>query len=138
MTELYHKVERCDCLLFGSPIYFDSVSASAKLFIDRCNCIRPYNFGRADDDHHFIKLINRTRPGAIVLVGGEKAWFEGARRCLAGFFKWVEVANEGVLAHQSADAERSGDAADCSDTLHRADELGKKLAANIRKQHARR
>jgi multimeric flavodoxin WrbA len=138
MTELYRKLQLCDCLLFGSPIYFDSVSASAKLFIDRCNCVRPYNFGRSEEDHHFSKLMKRSRPGAIVLVGTEKVWFEGARRSIAGFFKWVEVTNEGLLTHQSADAERAGDVVDRPEKLREADELGRRLAKVIRKNHVRR
>ena len=138
MTGLYDKLVRCDCLLFGSPIYFDSVSASAKLFIDRCNCMRPYNFDGATGERHFVKRIERGRPGAIVLVGGEKAWFEGARRCIAGFFKWVEVANEGLVKHQSIDAERVGDVIDNPEALREADKIGRHLAGIIRKNHARR
>ncbi len=138
MTELYDKVVKCDCLLFGSPIYFDSVSASAKLFIDRCNCIRPYNFDRAEGERHFVQRIARSRPGAMVLVGGEKAWVEGARRCIAGFFKWIEVTNEGLVIHQSIDAERVGDVMDKPDRLHEADRLGRRLAGIVRKKYARR
>jgi multimeric flavodoxin WrbA len=138
MTELYRKLEKCDCLLFGSPIYFDSVSASAKLFIDRCNCIRPYDFQKSGGDHRFVKLIQRQKPGAIILVGGEKAWFEGARRCIAGFFKWVEVTNEALIMHHSVDAELIGDVSDKPETLHDADEIGRRLAMIIRKNHARR
>ena len=139
MSGLYAQLEQCDCLLFGSPIYFDSVSASAKLFIDRCNCVRPYNFGRGDDERHFVRRWERSRPGAIVLVGSEKAWFEGARRCIAGFFKWVEVTNEGLLTHQSADAERTGDVVDGAETAPRGGSSSAAVSRRIiRKNHARR
>jgi len=131
LATVYREVARCDCLLFGSPIYFDAVSAQAKAFIDRCNCVRPADFDNVDAEHDFIKLLKRKRPGAMVLVGGEKGWFEGARRCIAGFFKWIEVVNEGCLRFVSPDFRRAGDAAHDPQILAEADELGRKLAGMI-------
>jgi len=138
MTTLYRTLERCDCLLFGSPIYFDSISAQAKAFIDRCNCMRPPDFNGAHAPHHFVRLIHRQCPGAIVLVGGEQAWYEGARRCIAGFFKWIEVTNEAVLKFTSTDFNRIGEAAEHPDALHEADRIGRQLAQTVRKQYGRR
>lgn len=137
MTALYRKLKGCDCLLFGSPIYFDSVSAQAKLFIDRCNCLRPADFSGMPQQGRFIRLIERQHPGAMVLVGGERAWFEGARRCLAGFFKWIEVTNEGCLKFCSVEDNQVGEVAERSDVLCEADKIGRALARVIRKQHGR-
>jgi len=136
LTPVYRELARCDCLLFGSPVYFDAVSAQAKAFIDRCNCIRPADFGGIDLEHDFIKLLDRKRPGAMVIVGGENGWFEGARRCIAGFFKWVEVSNEGYLKFVSKDFHRLGEASESPSVLAEADELGRKLAGLIRTNHA--
>jgi len=138
LSDVYKKLAICDCLLFGSPIYFDAVSAQAKAFIDRCNCFRPADFANHDPKHDFIKLLERKRPGAIVLVGGEQGWFEGARRCIAGFFKWVEVVNEGVLKFHSTDFTRAGEAADNDDILKEADQLGRHLALLLEKRYAKR
>jgi multimeric flavodoxin WrbA len=138
LTALYRKLIACDCLLLGSPIYFDSVSAQTKTFIDRCNCLRPVNFTNDPRHGHFVRLIGRQRPGAMVLVGGHRAWFEGARRCVAGFFKWIEVTNEGCLKFCSLDDRRSGEVADRPDVLRQADELGHTLAREIGGRNARR
>ena len=137
MTALYRKLIDCDCMLFGSPIYFDAVSAQAKLFIDRCNCLRPANFTGMPPHGHFTRLIERRRTGAMVLVGGERAWFEGARRCVAGFFKWIEVTNEGCLKFCSVEDNQVGEVAARSDVLREADKIGRLLARTIRKQHDR-
>lgn len=137
LTDVYTKVEHCDCLLFGSPVYFDSVTAQAKMFIDRCNCFRPPDFDNVDPNHRFIRRLKRKRPGAMVLVGGERGWFEGARRVVAGFFKWVEVTNEGMIIYRSPDFTRSGSVREDKEALARADELGQRLAATIKKNHAR-
>jgi multimeric flavodoxin WrbA len=137
ITGLYDRIATCDCLLFGSPIYFDAVSGQAKTFIDRCNCLRPADFENADPDHDFIKLVKRKRPGAIILVGGAEGWFEGARRCIAGFFKWIEVVNEGVVTYHSLDFNRTGTVAENKDTLLGADVLGRHLAKKVTENYDR-
>ncbi len=53
IEDLYKQIEECDFLLFGSPVYFDSVSAQAKLLIDRCNCFRPPDYKNIDSEHDF-------------------------------------------------------------------------------------
>lgn len=128
MTSLYQRLVECDCLLVGSPIYFDAVSAQTKAFIDRCNCIRPADFNNTVPDHDFIKLLKRKRPGGMVLVGTDNGWFEGARRCIAGFFKWVEVLNEGVVTYKSPDFTRSGTVREDETALEDAHTLGRHLA----------
>ena len=104
------------------------------MFIDRCNCFRPYDFDNRDAAHNFIKLLKRKRPGGMVVVGGDDTGIEQARRTIAGFFKWIEVVNYGMVSYKSTDDLRAGTAADDSDVMHRARELGEKLAEGILKQ----
>ena len=138
LVAVHRKLAECDCLLFGSPIFFDSVSAQAKAFIDRCNCFRPPDFGNPLCDGAFIKLLTRKRPGAIVLVGGEQGWFEGARRCVAGFFKWVEVVNEGAIVFHSTDFGRSGEVGSHPKVLKDAERLGRYLARRLMRSYVQK
>jgi multimeric flavodoxin WrbA len=131
INDLFRLLAETDCLLFGSPVFFDSVSAQAKLFIDRCNCFRPADFKDANPEHSFIKLIKRKRPGAMVLVGGKEGWFEGARRCIAGYFKWIEVVNEGVVSYRSPDFNEKGTAMMDAAVLSQVGELAEKLADRL-------
>ena len=135
LDDAYRLLAECDCLLFGSPVYFDTVSAQAKMFIDRCNCFRPADFENTDPEHDFIKLMKRKRPGAMVLVGGKRGWFEGARRTIAGFFKWLDITNEGLLVYHSDDYNKKGTAADETEILSDARKLGEKLAGLILSKH---
>ena len=128
LTKVYAELAVCDCLLVGSPIYFDTVSAQLKAFMDRCNCIRPADFNNVDSKHDFLRLIRHKRPGATVLVGGEKGYFEGARRSIAGFFKWIEVLNEGMVIYKSDDYHSKGTVREAAATLRDARELGHKLS----------
>lgn len=132
IESIYKKVVEADCIIFGSPVYFDSVSAQSKLFIDRCNCMRPPDFGRTQSEHSFIKKLDRKRPGAIVLVGGDNAWFEGARRTIAGFFKWIEVVNAGHLTYQSADFDLKAGVTEDRQKIEEARFMGAKLADEVK------
>jgi multimeric flavodoxin WrbA len=137
LTPLLNMIAACDCLIFGSPLYFDSVSAQAKLVIDRCNCFRPADFANTDPQHDFLKRIPRTRPGAMLFVGGEQGFFEGARKVVAGWFRWIEVTTEGVLIFHSRDYHHSGEAALNDNIMQQARDLGRTLARHIEKHHER-
>lgn len=129
LDPVYDWLVEADCLLFGSPVYFDSVSAQAKSFIDRCSCFRPPDFERSNPEHPFHKRLDHKRPGAMILVGGERGWFEGARKVVAGWFKWVEVVNAGMIQYQSLDDLRAGGARDDA----RADDECERLATTLEK-----
>jgi len=136
LTPLYKQFAECDCFLIGSPVYFDAVSAQTKAFMDRCNCFRPPDYKGVQKEHRFVKLFERKRPGAMVLVGDNEGWVEGPRRSLAGFFKWIEVTNEGLVWFKSEDFNKKGAAKDDTKILAEADQLGEKLAGLILKNHA--
>ena len=66
---LVHLMQ-ADFVLIASPVYFDTVSAQTKLFIDRCNCFRPPRFRNNTvefDDHGILHS-----KGAYILVGGAR------------------------------------------------------------------
>jgi multimeric flavodoxin WrbA len=135
LTDVYKLLAECDCFLVGSPIYFDSVSAQLKAFMDRCNCFRPPDYKGEQAEYKFIKLIKKKRPGAMVLVGDNDGWIEGPRRSIAGFFKWVEVVNEGHIWYRSKDFNKKGTVAEDEKTLAAAEQLGKQLGQLLLKQN---
>ncbi len=126
---VYDLYVNCDIVLFGSPIYFDTVSAQAKLFIDRCNCLKPADFSE-NPEHYFKKVLTKKRLGAMVLVGGERQDIECARKVIAGFFKWTEVVNCGCVAFSSVGL-GAGTVADDPDKLQEAFALGQKIGSKV-------
>ncbi len=120
---VYNQLVNCDIVLFGTPVYFDTVSAQAKLFIDRCNCLRPVNF----ETHEFKFLPIPKRRGAIVLVGSERQKFECARTVIAGFFKWVRIENTGLITY-SGSGFSPGAVKNNSEALEKAEKLGKLIS----------
>ena len=64
MTPLYLRIEQCDALFIGSPIYFGTITAPAKMFVER---LYPYlNYG--DFSSNFPKKINT---GFIYTMGAD-------------------------------------------------------------------
>ena len=64
MTPLYEKIESSDAFFLGSPIYFGTITASAKMFVER---LYPYlNYG--DYSSNFPQKINT---GLVYTMGIE-------------------------------------------------------------------
>jgi multimeric flavodoxin WrbA len=129
INPVYDLYVNCDVVLFGSPVYFDSVSAQAKLFIDRCNCLKPVDFSE-NPEHFFKKVLTKKRLGGMVLAGSERQDFEYARKVIAGFFKWTEVSDCGYIAYGGSGLQ-AGAVADDSDKLTEAFALGQKIGSQI-------
>jgi multimeric flavodoxin WrbA len=123
MDLIYSKFEWCDAIVVGSPIYFDSVSAQTKLFIDRTNCFRALN---PREGEKFIPRINKKRRGAIVLVGGAREEYEHVRRVIGGFFVWANIESIGTVKY-AHDGFEKGSVKNQPDVIERAFILGRKL-----------
>jgi multimeric flavodoxin WrbA len=123
MDGIYEKFDRCDAVVIGSPVYFDSVSAQTKLFIDRTNCFRIMT---PQGPEKFAVRITRKRHGVIVLVGGEREKFEPARLAIGGFFVWAGITPTGLITY-AYDGFAKGTVAGDRTALARAFEAGKAL-----------
>lgn len=89
MEKVYSELKSADAFILGSPIYFDTISAQMKLFLDRCNCLTPLVKKR--NKYIFKSRLKKKRRGIIILVAGEKQRFDYALIPLLGFFKWANV-----------------------------------------------
>lgn len=90
MDEVFAVTSKSEGIILGSPVYFDSVSAQAKLFIDRTNCLRPVDFDRPGGPK-IKKPLFKGKKGGIILVGGEQGKFSGALRTARAFFIWAGI-----------------------------------------------
>jgi multimeric flavodoxin WrbA len=126
---IYSLLMDCDIVLFGSPVYYDTVSAQAKLFIDRCNCFRPVDF-KNPKGPVFRKILTDEKLGAIALVGGERQDLECARKVLAGFYKWLGISNCGMVSYSGSSWEQGAVEGDLA-KLNEAVSLGRKIASRI-------
>jgi multimeric flavodoxin WrbA len=123
---VYDKFNTCDAVVIASPVYFDTVSAQLKLFIDRCNCYRPLK--EAPDGRLYLE--NKTwkqRRGMIVLVGGPRQRYDCALTVIKGFFIWtgVKFLDSILYTHDGYDI---GSAKRDSDSIAKAFAVGQRIA----------
>jgi len=124
---LQHLMQ-ADMVLIASPVYFDSVSAQTKLFIDRSNCFRPPRFRNnavGFDDHGILR-----GKGAYILVGGAREKFDAAERVIGGFFIWAGIEKIGRVIYGHDDWQLGGVTLN-SETLRQSHDLGVSSASSL-------
>ncbi|MFH1700515.1 MAG: flavodoxin family protein [Candidatus Zixiibacteriota bacterium] len=126
MDKIYKAFDWCDAIVVGSPIYFDSVSAQTKLFIDRTNCFRHY---RPDSPEMIIPRIEKKRKGIIILVGGEREKFEPARKVIGGFFVWANVERAGLITYSHSGIKK-GSVKEDKKIMKQAHKIGQKICGD--------
>ena len=125
MTEVFDKLLATDHLVFATPIFFTTVSAHAKMLIDRCQCFWSLKYVLKQP------LFDPPRPerrGLFVgCCGWEKHWmFDGARRTMKALFTVLELDYAGELLYHSIDAK--GDILEHPTALADAHQAGRALA----------
>ena len=98
--DLITQMVAAQSVIFGSPVYFDSVSAQAKAFIDRCNCLRPADFSNPEIQS-FKRPLLTGKKGGLILVAGDYGKFDSALRTMRAFFIWIGIKIEFELTHKS-------------------------------------
>jgi multimeric flavodoxin WrbA len=129
MDEIFALMEKSEGIILGSPIFFDSVSAQAKLFIDRTNCLRPVDFSIAKETV-FREPMFKGKKGGIVMVGGDDGEFDTALRTARAFFIWAGIDMVFELRYISKSL-RVGEVAEDQETIEKARQCGRKLLRSI-------
>lgn len=123
MQALYGWLEQADCIVLASPVYFYSVSAQAKAFIDRCQALWNKKYTLQQHD-------SKRRQGYLLAVAarlGEKT-FDGIRLTARYFFDAVNCDYSAELLVRGADAK--GSISKQPERLREAEMLGMSIARN--------
>jgi len=125
MQSLYPKLSDTDVLALASPIFFYSVSAQTKAFIDRCQAFWAKKY-----------LLNQPvasgkglRKGVFLSVGGSKGEkiFDGALMTMKYFFDSLDMVFYKSLLFRGVD--EKGEILHHPTAMAEAYDLGKKLAS---------
>jgi multimeric flavodoxin WrbA len=124
MQLLYPKIREADAVLYASPIYWFTVSAQMKLFMDRCYGIS----GESDDpsDH----VLAGKRIGIALTYGGDDPFDSGAINAIRTFqdtFNYVPAAIVGMVYGYAPSA---GGIEKNQELMDRAYRLGNELAGS--------
>jgi multimeric flavodoxin WrbA len=126
MTHVYEAIRAADRIIFASPVFFFSVSAQAKVMIDRCQAFwcEKYLLKKPIPEGSY------KRKGLLLLVAGMKekigtAGIECAEKTAKAFFRTISVPEHKTLGYTGVDAK--GDILKHPAALRDAYEAGKEL-----------
>jgi multimeric flavodoxin WrbA len=120
------KMLEADRIIFATPVFFMTVSAQAKILIDRGQCL----WVRKNLLHQPLFEPRRDRRGMIIAVGGSrgKRQFDCVRRPIQSYFRYLEVDYMGGLLVNGAD--EKGAILKRPEALQQAFRLGRELAGS--------
>jgi multimeric flavodoxin WrbA len=122
--EVAEKMVQADALILASPIFFYTVSAHTKMFMDRCQSfwVKRYFLKQP------IAQGRSRRKGAFISVGATrgKRLFEGVTLTARYFFDALDVDLFNTLLVRGVD--EKGEIFDHPEEIQAAYELGRKLA----------
>ncbi len=98
MSLVYPKLGAADCLILASPIFFCSLTAQAKLMIDRCQSIWA---AKSIPGHQVAK--RRRRGLFISTAAGDSSQFQAAMPVVKALFATLDVSYDGVLLFSGID-----------------------------------
>jgi multimeric flavodoxin WrbA len=117
MQSLYPRLREADAIVIASPIYWFSVTAQTKLFIDRCYALQ----GAAGN------VLGGKRFGILLTYGDDDPYSSGAVNAIRMFqdmFRYVQADLVG-LVYGSANA--AGEIRNLPGVLEKARRLGQQL-----------
>ncbi len=117
MQIIYPKLRQADVLVIASPVYFATVSAQTKLFMDRC-----YALGGPVDS-----ALKGKRIGTILTYEDPDPFVSGAVNALRTFQDVYNYVGATIIGNVYGSALEPGEIKKNRDVMKRAFELGKKL-----------
>ncbi len=120
MQILYPKLRRTDAIAIASPVYWFTVSAQTKIFMDRW-----YALGGADG-----YALAGKRIGIILTYGDSDPFTSGAVNALRTFQDAFNYVGADIVGMVYGSASEAGEIKDNSDLMEKAYELGKQLGSD--------
>jgi multimeric flavodoxin WrbA len=127
--KVYDQILACHGLMLASPIFFYTVSAHAKILMDRCQALWAKRYWLEKTP---IGRRNHTRKGLFISVGATKGkkLFDGTLLSIRYFFDILDVELWRSLLHRSLDLE--GDVLEYPEYLEESYRAGKELFQAIK------
>jgi multimeric flavodoxin WrbA len=117
MQKLYPQVVRADGIVIASPVYWFTVSAQTKLFMDRC-------YALVDQDGY---LLSGKEIGVVLTYGDTDPFNSGAvnaLRCFQDAYRYVGAEIVGMVYGSASDP---GEIVHNAEVMSQAHDLGKRL-----------
>ena len=123
MQALYPILREADAIVYASPVYWFTVSAQLKLFMDRC-------YGMTSDiDVPEEHALAGKRIGVVLAYGGDDPFDSGAINAIRTFqdvFNYIPAEIVGIVYGYGSEA---GEIRENQDVMEEAYELGRRLGS---------
>ncbi|MBN1314771.1 MAG: flavodoxin family protein [Anaerolineales bacterium] len=119
MQEIYSALEDADAFVVASPVYWFTVSAQTKLFMDRC-------YAMVDADGYLLK---GKKVGIVMTYGDDDPFASGAVNAFRTFQDAYKYVGAEIVGMVYGDADGPGEIKANEKVMEAAYKLGKKLAS---------
>jgi len=125
MHLIYKNIEKTDSIILASPIFFGSLTAQAKIMIDRFQCVWLSKKVAGKN------IFNKKKAGAFICVEASKRndFFQNAASIVKNFFYTIDVHYKEELLYTGLD--KKGAVWKHPDYLENAFNLGMKIAETL-------
>jgi len=120
MQSLYPKLIESDAWIIASPVYWFSMSAQTKIFMDRC-------FAIWNEDPEINPLYNK-RIAIAMSYGDSDPFNSGCVNALRSFQDAYRYAGSKIVGMVYGSADEPGEIASNAELMTQAEKIGKKLA----------
>lgn len=124
MQALYPKLLEADGWVFASPVYWFSITAQTKLFLDRCFALGAYD--------NTANPFGGKRVAVAMSYGDVDPFKSGCVNALRMFQDIFAYVGANLVGMVYGTADKAGDINSNPDVLKSAERLGKRLAAGKR------
>ncbi len=122
MQTLYPKIRQADAIVYASPIYWFTISAQLKLFMDRC-------YGLGGQDYAKDHVLAGKRIGVVLTYGGDDPFDSGAINAIRTFQDMFNYIPAEIVDIVYAYADAAGEIRRNEEMMEKAYTLGKTLAS---------
>ena len=122
MQSLYPKLIESDAWIIASLVYWFSMSAQTKIFMDRC-------FAIWNEDPEINPLYNK-RIAIAMSYGDSDPFNSGCVNALRSFQDTYRYAGSKIVGMVYGSADEAGEIATNAELMTQAEKIGKKLATN--------
>jgi multimeric flavodoxin WrbA len=131
MKALYPKARKADAVVFATPVYWFTMTAQTKLFIDRCYALGMTKEveGPAGPEYVTESDLAGKRIGVLLTYGDKDPFLSGGVNALRSFQDMFRYIGSPIVGLVYGSAVAAGEIAGKAEVMAEAYNLGRRLAA---------
>ncbi len=133
MKAIYPRLRSADAIVYATPVYWFTVSAQIKLFMDRCYALTFLGTQPAGESGEQVETyetdLGGKKFGVVLTFGDVDPFASGAVNAIRTFQDMARFVGSEIVGFVYGSAQRPGEVADNTDLMKQAFDLGRALAS---------